>query len=83
MGPVEVRAVGEEGLSLEGHALIPGEVGHSDGTTVLGVPSLKLAVAGDVDYNNVHPALSNSAGGGLDAWRRALDQVEALDPDSW
>ncbi|WP_030438379.1 MBL fold metallo-hydrolase [Actinoplanes subtropicus] len=82
-GPVDVRVVGEEGLSLEGHALIPVEVGHSDGddTTVLWVPSLKLAVAGDVVYNNVHPALSNSAGGGLDAWRRALDQVEALGPD--
>ncbi|MFJ9012450.1 MBL fold metallo-hydrolase [Streptomyces canus] len=82
-GPVDVRVVGEEGLSLEGHALIPVEVGHSDGddTTVLWVPSLKLAVAGDVVYNGVHPALSDSAGGGLDAWRRALDQVEALGPE--
>ncbi|MFD5595582.1 MBL fold metallo-hydrolase [Streptomyces griseorubiginosus] len=81
-GPVDVRVVGEEGLSLEGHALIPVEVGHSDGddTTVLWVPSLKLAVAGDVVYNGVHPALSDSAGGGLDAWRRALDQVAALGP---
>ncbi|KUO07273.1 MBL fold metallo-hydrolase [Streptomyces sp. DSM 15324] len=81
-GPVDVRVVGEEGLSLEGHALIPVEVGHSDGddTTVLWVPGLKLAVAGDVVYNGVHPALSDSAGGGLDAWRRALDQVEALGP---
>jgi len=79
-GAVYVRVVGEEGLSLEGNSLIPIEVGHSDGddTTVLWVPSLKLAVAGDVVYNGVHPALSESAGGGRDAWRRALDKVEAL-----
>jgi glyoxylase-like metal-dependent hydrolase (beta-lactamase superfamily II) len=65
-GAVYVRVVGEEGLSLEGNSLIPIEVGHSDGddTTVLWVPSLKLAVAGDVVYNGVHPALSESAGGG-------------------
>ncbi|MCO6008116.1 MBL fold metallo-hydrolase [Actinoallomurus purpureus] len=35
--PVDVQVVGKEGLSLEGNALIPIEVGHSDGddTTVL------------------------------------------------
>ncbi|MFD4601312.1 MBL fold metallo-hydrolase [Streptomyces sp. NPDC058464] len=78
--PIDVRVVGEEGLNLEGHALTPVEVGHSDGddTTVLWVPSLKLAVAGDVVYNGVHLALADSAGGGRDAWRRALGQVEAL-----
>ncbi|MEU6201905.1 MBL fold metallo-hydrolase [Streptomyces sp. NPDC047061] len=82
--PVEVSVVGEEGLSLEGNALQPVEVGHSDGddTTVLWVPSLKLAVAGDVVYNGVHPALSDSAGGGLDAWRRALGRVESLGAES-
>lgn len=79
-GPVDVQVVGEEGLSLEGHALIPVEVGHSDSddTTVLWVPSLKLAVAGDVVYSGVHLPLIEAAEGGLDAWRRALDKVEAL-----
>ncbi|MFD8006536.1 MBL fold metallo-hydrolase [Streptomyces mirabilis] len=78
--PIDVQVVGEEGLSLEGHALIPIEVGHSDGddTTVLWVPSLKLAVAGDVVYNGVHLALAEFADGGGDAWRRALGQVVAL-----
>ncbi|MFD8007112.1 MBL fold metallo-hydrolase [Streptomyces mirabilis] len=77
---VDVQVVGEEGLSLEGKPLIPIEVGHSDSddTTVLWVPSLKLAVAGDVVYNGVHLALAEFAGGGGDAWRCALDQVEAL-----
>ncbi|HEX7827119.1 MAG TPA: MBL fold metallo-hydrolase [Mycobacterium sp.] len=77
---VDVQVVGEEGLNLEGHALLPIEVGHSDtdDTTVLWVPSLKLAVAGDVVYNGVHLSLGESDGGGRDAWRRALDRVEAL-----
>ncbi len=77
---VDVQVVGEEGLSLEGNSLIPVEVGHSDtdDTTVLWVPSLKLAAAGDVVYNGVHQMLAESGGGGRDAWRRALDQVEAL-----
>ncbi|MFF2510266.1 MBL fold metallo-hydrolase [Streptomyces sp. NPDC058086] len=77
---VDVQVVGEEGLSLEGKPLIPIEVGHSDSddTTVLWVPSLKLAVAGDVVYNGVHLALAEFAGVGDDAWRCALDQVEAL-----
>lgn len=77
---VDVQVVGEEGLSLEGKPLIPIEVGHSDSddATVLWVPSLKLAVVGDVVYNGVHLALAESAGGGRAAWRRALDQVEAL-----
>ncbi|MFJ8492630.1 MBL fold metallo-hydrolase [Streptomyces sp. NPDC094038] len=78
--PVDVRIVGAEGLGLEGNALVPIEVGHSDGddTTVLWVPGLRLAVAGDVVYNGVHPALSESAGGGREAWRQALGRVEAL-----
>ena len=78
-----MQVVGEEGLRLEGSALFPVEVGHSDGddTTVLWVPSLRLAVAGDVVYNGVHLALAGFAGGGGDAWRRALDQVEALGAD--
>lgn len=38
----------------------------------------KAHIAGDVVYNGVHLALIESAGGGRDAWRRALDKVEAL-----
>jgi glyoxylase-like metal-dependent hydrolase (beta-lactamase superfamily II) len=77
---VDVHVVGEEGLNLEGNALLPVEVGHSDtdDTTVLWVPSLRLAVAGDVVYNGVHLSLGESDGGGRDAWRRALDRTEAL-----
>jgi hypothetical protein len=55
------------------------EAGHSD-TSVLHVPDLGPVVAGDVLYNGVHQYLSESAGGGLTAWHRAVDLVEKLQP---
>ncbi|GAA0459210.1 hypothetical protein Ade02nite_13160 [Paractinoplanes deccanensis] len=70
------------GLMLDGHELYAHEVGHSDtdDTSVLHVPALDLVVAGDVVYNNVHQFVGEVRDGGLDAWHRALDAVEALRP---
>ncbi|MGI5239242.1 MBL fold metallo-hydrolase [Dactylosporangium sp. CA-139066] len=69
-------------LTLEGHELRIVEVGHSDtdDTSVLHVPDLGLVVAGDVIYNGVHQFLVESKDGGRDAWRKAIDTVEALHP---
>jgi glyoxylase-like metal-dependent hydrolase (beta-lactamase superfamily II) len=69
-------------LSLEGHDVALVEVGHSDtdDTSVVHVPDLDLVVAGDVVYNGVHQFLVESADGGRDAWRTALDTVAALRP---
>jgi glyoxylase-like metal-dependent hydrolase (beta-lactamase superfamily II) len=66
-------------LPLEGHELIVIDVGHSDtdDTSVLHVPELELAVAGDVVYNGVHQFLVESGHGGRDAWRAAIDTLEA------
>jgi len=47
---------------------------------VLHVPGLDLVVAGDAVYNGVHLYLAESAGGGRDKWRSAIDIVEALNP---
>ncbi|MEU3980682.1 MBL fold metallo-hydrolase [Streptomyces sp. NPDC026672] len=79
---VEAAEIPADGFTLEGERPLPIEVGHSDtdDTTVLWVPSMRLAVAGDVVHNGVHQYLSESQGGGRDAWRRALDRVQALDP---
>jgi hypothetical protein len=44
------------------------------------VPDLRLVVAGDVIYNGVHQYLGESANGGRDAWRKAIDIVKALRP---
>lgn len=80
--PVDYRTVPPAGLVLEGHHLLPVEVGHTDtdDTTVLHVPSIGLVVAGDVAYNGVHQYLLESGHGGLESWLRALDEVAALHP---
>lgn len=77
----DVQVAGDRGIVLEGNELLPIEVGHSDtdDSTVLWVPDLRLAVAGDVVYNDVHLSLAESVDGGRDAWRRALDIVSSLD----
>lgn len=69
-------------FALEGNDLVIVEVGHTDtdDASVLHVPDLNLVVAGDAIYNGVHQYLSESANGGRDAWRKAIDTVEALRP---
>ena len=47
---------------------------------MLHVPSIGLVVAGDVAYNGVHQYLLESAGGGIEAWLKAIDKVAALRP---
>ncbi len=80
--PIVFEVVPEAGIDLEGHPLIPIEVGHSDtvDTTVLHVPSIGLVVAGDVVYNGVHQMLLETGDGGFDTWLAAIDAVEALEP---
>ena len=69
-------------IELEGRPLDVIEVGHTDtdATTVLHVPDLDLVVAGDTVYNGVHLYLAESADGGRDKWRSAIDIVETLNP---
>lgn len=80
--PVLAQPVPADGFELEGHRLLPIEVGHTDtdDTTVLHVPDLGLVVAGDVVYNGVHQMLLEIGETGLTDWLRALDVVEALHP---
>lgn len=80
--PSPVIAVPGSRLDLEGHEVAIVAVGHSDtdDTTVVHVPDLGLVIAGDVVYDGVHPFLVESADGGKDAWRRAIDIVEGLRP---
>ena len=80
-GELDVTVVDERGLELDGVALVPVEVGHTDtdNTTMLHVPEMGLLVAGDVVYNGVHPYLTESGGvTGIDAWLAALDTAETL-----
>ena len=73
VGEVDVTVVDERGFELEGVALVPVEVGHTDtdDTTMLHVPEMGLLVAGDVVYNGVHLYLTESGGvTGIDALAR-------------
>jgi glyoxylase-like metal-dependent hydrolase (beta-lactamase superfamily II) len=47
---------------------------------VLHSPDLDLVVAGDTVYNGVHLYLAESADGGRDKWRAAINLVEDLKP---
>ncbi|WP_349319160.1 MBL fold metallo-hydrolase [Mycolicibacterium canariasense] len=80
--PVTAVTTPGDQLSLEGHNVQIVAVGHSDtdDTSVVHVPDLQLVVAGDVIYNGVHQYLAESADGGRDAWRKAIDVVEGLRP---
>jgi glyoxylase-like metal-dependent hydrolase (beta-lactamase superfamily II) len=80
LSPVTAVTVPDNQFMLEGKDLVIVEVGHTDteATSVLHVPDLGLVVAGDVIYNGAHLYLSESSLAGLDKWRSAIDQVEAL-----
>ena len=71
-----------EGLRLEGHELVPVELGHTDtdDTTCLYVPAIGLVIAGDAAYNNVHLYLADSGIQGRGSWLRALDTIGQLQP---
>lgn len=82
-GDVDVTITDERGFELDGVALLPVEVGHTDtdATTMLHVPEIGLLVAGDVVYNGVHLYLTESGGvTGIDEWLAALDTAESLNP---
>lgn len=71
---------GEKEAGYELEAL---EVGHSDtySTTVLWVPALRLVVAGDVVYGDVHQMLAEANTHLLRLeWVRAIEKIMALDP---
>ncbi len=70
-----------EVLSLEGHRVVPVEVGQSDtyNTTVLHVPSLDLVITGDVVYGSYFQYLAESTTDGLrEEWMESIDRVGGL-----
>lgn len=70
---------------LEGHVLQAIEVGQSDtySSTVLHVPSLKLAVCGDVVYGDNHQLFLEANTIALRSqWLASIEKVEALDPET-
>ena len=80
--PVIAQLFPTDGLQLEGHDLVPVDLGHTDtaDTTALWVPDLRLLLAGDSVYNGVHQYVLETPDGGFDSWLAALDTIAALEP---
>jgi glyoxylase-like metal-dependent hydrolase (beta-lactamase superfamily II) len=71
-------------LRVDGYICKAVEVGHADtrDSTVLWVPSLKLAVCGDVVYGDVHLMFGEANTPALrKQWIAAINQVAALGPE--
>jgi glyoxylase-like metal-dependent hydrolase (beta-lactamase superfamily II) len=70
-------------FELEGNEFRAVEVGHTDtySTAVLHVPSIRLVVAGDAVYGDVHQFFGEAnTTEKRKEWLRALDTIEALEP---
>lgn len=70
-------------FELEGHKFEAVDAGHSDtdATTFLHVPALRMVVAGDIVYNDVHMWMAETPdAAGREAWVRALDRIEECEP---
>jgi glyoxylase-like metal-dependent hydrolase (beta-lactamase superfamily II) len=69
-------------IELEGNQLVSVPLGHTDtdGTTCLHVPAIRLVVAGDGAYNDVHLHLGESNHETRNEWIAALDTIESLTP---
>ncbi|KAI1780351.1 Metallo-hydrolase/oxidoreductase [Hypoxylon cercidicola] len=81
---ISTKPLVDNKFTMEGHAFEAVDVGHSDTdeTTFLHVPSLQMAVAGDIVYNDVHMWMAESpAQGQRDAWLRSLDKVAEAKPE--
>lgn len=80
--PLVAEPVPTDGFEIEGHRLVPIELGHTDtdDTTALWVPSIDLVVAGDAVYNGVHQMLLETSEEGFASWLAALDTIAALKP---
>jgi glyoxylase-like metal-dependent hydrolase (beta-lactamase superfamily II) len=69
-------------IDLEGQALIPVRLGHTDtdDSTCLHVPSIGLVVAGDAVYNGIHLFQGETNSKNRPQWIAALDKIDALKP---
>ena len=69
---------------LEGKALKVVPLGHTDtsNTTALHIPSIGLVISGDGVYNDTHLYLAECDENSLDEWLKALDKIEALNPQA-
>jgi hypothetical protein len=83
-GDIIAESLGEKRhLEIEGHDVEIFDAGFTDTdeTTYVWVPSIGLAVAGDIVYNGVHQHLSEGfRANQLETWKAALKAIESLEP---
>ncbi|KAI1370336.1 Metallo-hydrolase/oxidoreductase [Hypoxylon crocopeplum] len=76
--------INDESFQIAGHTSEVIDVGHSDTdeTTFLHVPALKMAVTGDIVYNDVHMWMAESPSQSQrDTWLQSLDKVASYSPE--
>jgi glyoxylase-like metal-dependent hydrolase (beta-lactamase superfamily II) len=80
----EIDEIEGNSLQLEDHRFDILRLGHTDtdDTTALWVPSVRLLVAGDAVYNDVHLYLGESQGGLTRQWLDALDLIAGVNPQT-
>ncbi|KAH7083023.1 beta-lactamase-like protein [Paraphoma chrysanthemicola] len=73
-----------DAFTVNNEQFVPVEVGHTDtnDSTILWVPSIRLAVCGDVVYGDCHQFLAKANTAALRAeWIAAVEKVENLRPE--
>ena len=82
--PITPGRLKDNELVIEGHRLKVGKMGQSDvaDSTMIHIPELAAALAGDVVYNGIHPWMYQSTHESRMAWIDTLNQVEELAPST-
>jgi glyoxylase-like metal-dependent hydrolase (beta-lactamase superfamily II) len=82
--PVLPTALGAPALTLAGHELrlVQFPQGDCAEETVVHIPSLRTAIAGDLIYNGTHVGTAETNAAQRAEWRKGLDALAALDVDT-
>jgi glyoxylase-like metal-dependent hydrolase (beta-lactamase superfamily II) len=81
--PIQFPEVLDDGyFDLEGHRLEVVDTGHTDTahSTSLWVPDLRLIIAGDVAYNDIHPFTAETTTESREHWAQANERLKKLEP---
>ncbi len=72
----------DDHFELEGHRLEVVDTGHTDTahSTSLWVPDLRLMIAGDVAYNDIHPFTAETTTESREHWAEANGMLRTFDP---
>ena len=81
---VAPEVLNEDTFYLEGEELKVVGLGHTDtsNSTGLHIPSIGLVISGDCVYNDTHVYLVECNESARNEWLRALDRIEALQPQA-